>query len=102
MDFIPVGNKIDVVITTLTTASDTDTPITDATITFSVYDSDGDVVAGMGAVSVSHIGAGTYRGGSTPTTALTDGALYRVIISSSNYDFKWDETFYARDRAFGL
>ncbi len=102
MDHIAVGNRIDFVITGLTTAADTDTLITDATITFSVFDSDGTVVPGMDAVSIPHVSSGNYRGSSTPTTDLTAGDEYQVKAVSSNYDLTWDETFLARDRAFDL
>lgn len=102
MDYIPVGNRIDFVIEGLTTAADTGTAITDATITFSMFDSNGTVVPGMEDVEMTHSASGNYRGASTPTTAVTAGELYRVVAAASNYDFTWDETFYARNRAFDL
>jgi hypothetical protein len=100
LPYLAIGNKIDVVIEDLHTAASPDTPITDATITWTLYDSSDQVVAGCNAVSMAHTGSGTYRGGATPSSALTEAAQYRLAIACSNYDVSWSQRYQAKYRAF--
>ena len=98
--FLPIGSAFDVVIKNLHDASDPDTPITDATITVTVQDANGDDVAGAIDVSMPHKGSGEYRGTVTPDSDLTENERYTVIITSSNYTAEWRDVAAAQFQPF--
>lgn len=100
LDFLPIGNYLDVVLENYHAASDPATPITDAVMQFTVYDSAGVAVAGCENVSMTHAGVGHYRGSAKPSTDLTSGTRYRVLVECTNYGDQWQQTFVARPRTF--
>jgi len=98
-----VGNDNDVYIRGLRNASD-DSYVNDAVLTFTVYDQNGNVLAGAQDIAMSYEAAsnGNYRGtisGSPGTTGVTHGTEYRIVIQSSNYNIKFEKSFKAEDRA---
>lgn len=64
-------------------------PITDATITFTVYTAAGVSVAGCSAVPMTGGASGNYEGYATPTADLTELATYYVLATCSNYKHTW-------------
>ena len=95
---IPVANSFDVVVSELVKASDS-LAVTDAGLSVSVTDVDGTQVA---SASLTHSSGGTYRGAITPESALTDGAFYKVTITSETYTLNWSQWFEATARKFEI
>jgi len=98
-DYLPVDNSFDVYVENFHAAADPDTPLTDAAMTFTLYDLAGDAVSGATAVEMSHRGSGEYRGSAEPT--LTAGTIYKLVITCSNYTAAWTQYYPARTRPFG-
>jgi hypothetical protein len=96
----PIDNSIDGEIENLHAAATPAVPITDAVMTWTLYDSSGEVVTGCDAVAMPHVAAGLYRGSAMPTSSLTINAKYRMTISCSNYDASWTEWKRAMPRGF--
>ena len=90
--FFPIGSTFDAVIINLHTADDPSTPVTDATITATLQDADGNDVAGAIDVNMSHKGSGEYRGSITPGVDLTEHARYTLIMTSTNFSAEWRDT----------
>lgn len=86
-----IGNDNEVVIDGLSLASD-GTYVNDATLLVTVYDAAGNAVSGWSAVSVAYVAAsnGDYRGVLPGTASLTEGASYRLVVTSSNYNLRWE------------
>jgi len=87
-EYLYPGNSIDAVVEDFHTDEAASTPITDATFTWSLTDTDGNAITGCTDVPMTHSANGNYRGGATPTTDLTAGSEYIMTITCSNYDFK--------------
>lgn len=79
---IYIGSDTDVAIKVLKD-NRTGAAINDATVTFTVRDSGGDVVGGLENVAMDYLAAskGHYYGTIPSSTALAEGATYEVAIS---------------------
>ena len=100
INFLPISNAVDVTGDNLHTAADPTTPITDAVIVFTVYDSNDVAVPGLTNISMAHVASGNYRGTGTPDSALTSGATYTIKVTCSNYNTQWEEQYEAKPRNF--
>lgn len=59
-----------------------------------------EIVTGADEVSVSYVGGsnGNYRGVMPGTVDLVPDRLYRLVITCSNYNLRWEKDYYARTR----
>lgn len=101
-NFLPNNNAIDVFCRRLRSAA-TGAEITNATLTFTIYDSDDAAVSGANAVAMPYIGTaddpGHYRG-SSGQLSLTEGNRYKIVVTSNNYPVRWVQYFRAQPRPF--
>jgi hypothetical protein len=100
MDFIPRANSIDVFVKRFRAAA-TDEAITDAVLTFTIYDSDGNVVSGASGVAMPHLGDGHYRG-TAGSLSFTYGSDYKVVVTSSTHEVTWTKWYRATTRNFSM
>jgi hypothetical protein len=110
IDFIPLDNSLDVFTTEPLKNALTNVAVTDAILTFTIYDSSGNALSGATAVSMPHVGDGGisidnghYRGTvDLSAVSLSDGSRYKIVVSASNYAIKWERVFPASNRPFGV
>lgn len=96
IDILPIGNAVDVFVKGFR-ASANDIPITDAVLTFTIYDPSGTPLAEATGISMPHLGDGHYRG-TASDLALTLDEWYRVVVNGFNYRVQWEKSFRARPR----
>lgn len=104
-DYLPNNNGIDVFCKHLRSAA-TGLEIDDASLSFTIYDSDDQPVTGAEDVAMPYVGnpntdPGHYRG-TTTSLSLTNGARYRIVVTASDYPLTWQQYFFARPRPFSL
>ena len=94
--YLPVGNDFDVLVSNLRDA-ETETPVTNAVLTCTLYDVTDEAIEGASSISLSHKGSGDYRGTVSPTEDLTADDYYKIVITSSNYNYRRMEWVPARE-----
>jgi len=100
LDYLPYKNSIDVFVEEFQDAA-TETEITDATMTFSIYDTNGTVISGIEDISMTYQGSnGHYRGSKDLGTLLTVNTSYDVVITCTNYPFRSVQRFLCAERPF--
>jgi len=98
VEVLGVGNAVQAYVRNLHSANAPLTPITDATITFTIFDADGVALADCEDVSMPHNANGNYFASCEP--ALTAGDRYKIVISCSNYLARWTRWYTAGVRQF--
>lgn len=70
--------------------SDTDAYVNDATVTFTLKDSNGTAVTGAENISMSYVSSsnGQYRGTLQDTVTLTNGGTYYLEVTATGAGFK--------------
>ena len=98
-DILPAGQQsIDFHVDNFHDSVDPDTPLTDATLRWEVFNEAG---VSQGGTTMTHIANGNYRG--KGNFNLTDGSKYRVVISDTQtYRCTWTKWFIARTRPFSM